>query len=170
MGKTNESSTAVARRPESGITRFSPWEELTELRHRMDDLFARAFGYTPLSRLIPGEVVEFEPQVDIHENEDQILAFASIPGFEAKQINVETAPESLTITGEREALYDDEKAMVHRVSGLSGKCSFRFYTTLPTEIDPNKVKATFHNGILKLEMPKTERARTKTVKVNVQAV
>jgi HSP20 family protein len=143
---------------------------LTELRHRMDDLFTRAFGYTPLSRLIPGEAVEFEPQVDLHENEDQIVAFASIPGFEPKQINVETTPEALTITGEREALYTDEKAVAHRVSGLSGKCSFRFYTTLPAEIDPNKVKATFHNGILKLEMPKTERARTRSVKVNVQAV
>lgn len=170
MTKSNEPGGAVARRPEGGIVRWSPWEELTELRHRMDDLFTRAFGYTPLSRLIPGEFMEFEPDVDIHETDDQIVAFASIPGFEPKQINLEATPEAITITGERKALYEEEKAVAHRTSGLSGKSSFKFYTTLPSEIDPNKVKATFHNGVLKLEMPKTERARTKTVKVNVQAV
>jgi HSP20 family protein len=170
MGKSNETSTAVVRRPESGITRWSPWEELTELRHRMDDLFARAFGYTPLSRMLPGERMEFEPEVDLHETDDQIVAIASIPGFEPKQINVEATSETITITGERQSLYEEDKAVAHRVSGLSGKCSIRFYATLPSEIDPNKVKATFHNGILKLEMPKTERARAKNVKVNVQAV
>lgn len=169
MGKNMEAATPVVRRSEGGLARWSPWDEFAELRHRMDDLFSQAFGYTPLSRLIPTETMEFEPAVDIYEVNDKVLVFASIPGFEPKQINLEVTPETITFTGERKAIYEDEKAVSHRVSGLSGQCNFKFYYTLPVEIDPNKVKATYTNGILKLEMPKTERARTKSVKVNVQA-
>ena len=169
MSRNYEPTTAVARRGEGGMTRWSPWEELTELRHRMDELFSRAFGYTPLSRLLPGEPMEWEPEVDLYETDTNVMAFTAIPGFEPKEIHIEATPETITITGERKAIYEDEKAISHRLSGLSGKCSLKVGYTLPCEIDPNKVKATFHNGVLQLEMPKTEAARTKSVKVNVQA-
>jgi HSP20 family protein len=167
MARNTEPSTGLARRGESGVTRWSPWDEMTDLRHRMDELFSRAFGYTPLSHLIPADAGEFEPPVDIHEADDRFVAHLSLPGYVTKDINLEATPNAIQIAGERKTLYDDDKAVPHRKSGVSNSGSFRFTYELPSEIDPNKVKATFSNGVLHVEMPKTERARSKGVKVNI---
>jgi HSP20 family protein len=169
MFRRNPQSTALARRPEGGLTHWSPWEEMEDLRRHMDDLFSRAFGYTPLSRLIPTETMGFEPAVDIYETDDNVLFFAALPGFTPDSIHIEATQDSLTIQGECKPCYADEKAVAHRQSWLSESGNFSVSYSLPTEIDPNKVKATYRNGVLQLEMPKTEPSRTKPVKVNVSA-
>ena len=51
---------------------------------------------------------------------------------------------------------------------MLGESRFRIHCTLLVEIDPNKVKASFRDGILELEMPKAEQAKTKSVKVEVK--
>lgn len=167
MSATSEKSTVPARPAEGHVARWSPMDELTELRRHMDDLFSRMFGYTPISRLIPNEGLTFEPQVDLYETEDKVVVCATIPGFTPKDINIEAAQNAVTISGERKPLYEGEKAVAHRRSGLDTASSFRISYTLPVEIDPNKVQATYDKGVLNVEMPKTEQARTKTVKVNV---
>lgn len=170
MFRKNVPSGTLAPRTEGeALTRWSPWEELADIRHRMEELFSRAFGYTPLSRLIPGEPGVFEPDVDLYETNEKVILMAATPGFKPEEIKVEATPDTIQIEGERKALFEDEKAVQHRGGWLSGSSRFSLSYTLPTEIDPNKVKATFSNGVLQLEMPKTERARAKGVKVNVTA-
>jgi len=169
MFRKNAPGTALAPRTEGEVVRWSPWEEMENIRHRMEELFSRAFGYTPLSRLIPSEPGVFEPAIDLYETDEKILLFAAVPGYTPEEIKVEATPETITLEGERKPLYEDEKAVQHRWSWLSGASRFSVCYTLPTEIDPNKVKATFCNGVLRLEMPKTEAAKTKSVKVSVKA-
>lgn len=147
---------------------FGPWQEFDSLRRHMDDLFARSFGYTPLSRMLPAEWTGFEPQVDIHETDEAILLHASLPGYKPEQITVEATNNTLSIRGERKALLENERAIAHQQNGVSGSSQFQIAYTLPSEIDPNKVKANFNNGVLELELPKTEQARTKSVKINVR--
>jgi len=161
--------TTLAKRNEGSLTYWTPLTEFNEMRQRMDDLFARMFGYTPLTNLIPAEWQENEPKVDIHETAELFQVLASLPGYTPDQIHVEATDNSITIRGERPALVDQEKATTHRDNGLSGSSQFQFAYTLPTEIDPNKVQATFKNGVLSLELPKTERARSKSVGVAIQA-
>lgn len=168
MTTNTQPGTAVARRPEGAIAHWSPWEEMNDLRLRMDDLFSRAFGYTPLSRMIPGNFGEFEPQFDLYETNDKVLVFVGLPGYTSKDVNLEVTPDQFTIKGERKAIYEDEKAAAHRTSGLAGSTNFSICHSLPVEIDPNSVKATFTNGVLQIEMLKSERARKKSVRVNVQ--
>ncbi|HZT43265.1 MAG TPA: Hsp20/alpha crystallin family protein [Chthonomonadaceae bacterium] len=166
MSEHNNQAT-IARRTPPAPARWSPFEELTEMRRQMDDVFGRMFGYTPLAQLIPTETVVFEPFVDIYETNDKILLFASLPGYAPENINVEATGETITIFGERKPLFENEKAIPHKQVGLVNAGSFRASYTLPIEVDPNKIKATFYHGVLQLELPKTEKARTKTVKVNV---
>jgi HSP20 family protein len=176
MAEKNAQNTALTRpgggamtRPGgAGLTQWNPWNEMAEMRRQMDDLFSRAFGYTPLSHLIPSEAQIFEPDVDIYETDDKVLLDASLPGFAPDQINVEATGDTVTIQGERTAFNEDEKAVQHRQSRISGFTRFSATYSLPAEIDPNRVKATFRNGMLHLEMPKTEQARTKGVKIHVE--
>src|SRR5262245_16471114 len=84
-----------------GLPRWSPFEEFGELRHRFDDLFSRAFGYTPLSRLIPNEPMTFEPVIDLYETETNLELYVSLPGFKPEMINVNVTPTFVLISGER---------------------------------------------------------------------
>ncbi len=168
MAQNNPQNTALARRKDAGMTRWTPWDEFASLRSQMDDLFTRAFGYTPLSQMIPSELSAMEPDIDIHETEDKVFVHASLPGYTRDQINVEATNDTLTISGERQPLFQNEKATRHGAGRVTGTARFNATYTLPSEIDPNQITATFRNGVLELQIPKSERARSKTVKVNVQ--
>ena len=148
------------------LTRWNPWEDLADTRRHMDEVFNRMFTAPPLPRLIPGEPTTFEPYVDIYETTDKVFCFVALPGFLPENINVEVTGNAITLYGEHKPLFEQE-GFAYRLAGVTAACNFRVYYTLPVEIDPNKVKATFFNGILQLEMFKTELARNKTVKVNV---
>ena len=146
----------------------NPWNEFQEMRHGMDDLFSRYFGYTPLSRLIPEEAPVFEPVVDIYETAEELLFFVAVPGFELKYIDVSVNADMLFVHGTRKpwiALPEDVR--IYRRSGLVENEQFTFNYTLPVPVDPDKVKATFHNGVLELHLPKIEAAKTRTIKVNI---
>lgn len=168
MVKNFGEGTAVARVPEGGLARWGVFDEFAELRHKMDELFSRAFGYTPLSRLLPNEPFVYEPIVDIYETDAAVEFYAAIPGFVPENIKVEATPESICIQGERKPLYS-EKAIVIRQGWVAYPVNFCCDYTLPVEIDPNNVKATFQNGVLHLIMKKTEMARKHVVPVTVIA-
>ncbi|HXG23088.1 MAG TPA: Hsp20/alpha crystallin family protein [Chthonomonadales bacterium] len=167
MTNRSSASTALARRGEGAITRFSPWTVMENLRREMDELISRAFGYTPLSRLISEEPVRFEPAVDIYETENELVALAALPGITPDQVHVEATADTLHIRGERKPFFVDEKATLHYQGWVNASGEFSVQYTLPVEIDPNKVKATFSNGILEIRMPKAEYARPKGVKIEV---
>ena len=167
---TKGSEIAPVTRPTEAVARWSPLDELNEMRHRMDDLFARAFGYTPLSRMLPEEVYTFEPAVDLFEAPDHFEAFIAVPGFTPDMINVSATGDTLTVEGERKALADVKEKTPRRNGWVSGGGSFKVDYTMNAEIEPNKIKATFKDGILHVEMPKSERALSKTVKVKVEPV
>lgn len=159
-------ASSLTRPAGSGVTHWNPWNAMAEMQRQMDDLFSRAFGYTPLSRMIPSDLNE--PDVDIYETDDKIRLDAALPGFAPNQINVEATADTVSIQGERSTFNEDEKAVQHRQSRTSGFTRFSATYSLPVEIDPNRVKATFRDGMLHLELPKTEQARKKGVKINVE--
>lgn len=167
LGK-KAASTTLAPRTEPGLTRWNPWSEWDEIRRQMDNLYSRAFGYTPLSEMIPVSGFNFEPAVDIYTSDDKVFAYAALPGFTPDAIHVEAGPDSLIIHGERKALHDTDRSVPEQKNGVTEESQFRIQCTLPAEIDPNKVKANFKNGVLELEMPKTEQAKTKSVKVTIK--
>src|SRR5436305_368928 len=104
MVKTND--LPVQSHVSEPLTKWSPFEEFGDLRHRIDDLFARAFGYTPLSRMIPNEAMTFEPVVDMVETEKNLELFVALPGFTPEMINVNVTPSFVAIEGERKSYCD----------------------------------------------------------------
>ena len=169
VGQKNQPSTSLARAGDPGMSAWSPWNEMTDFRHRFDDLISRAFGYTPLSRLLPSDMAGAEPAVDIYGTDDKILLFVALPGFGPDTINVEATRDTVTIHGECKPLYENANAVVYRQGWVCGAERVSATYSLPDEIDPNHIKATFKNGILELEMMKSEQARKKGVHVSVHA-
>jgi HSP20 family protein len=169
MAVNTPETVPAVRPPETPLSRWHPFDEFNELWRRMEDLFSRSSGYTPLSRLIPGETFTFEPTVDIFEKDDQVELIAAVPGFVPENIKVEATPEYIMIQGERESLHE-EKATPHRQRWASAAANFCVNYTMPAEIDPQSVKAVLKDGMLRVTVPKSETARMKTIPVKIEAV
>lgn len=169
MNRGTQQDTSLVR-TEGGIPTWSPVREFADLRRQMDDLFSRAFGYTPLSALIPGPVSNGpHSEADIYETDDKVIVLCPLPGFESNQIDVQATEGTITIRAERTSLMRDNNARQYRHGHMSSADQFQATYSLPDEIDPNKINATFKNGVLRIEAPKSERARHKAVKVNVKS-
>ena len=165
MFRRGSTGTSLARRGEQAPSVWNPWDLMNDMQRRMDEIFGRSFGFTPAMRW---PVIErLDPAVDVFETDDKVIAFAALPGYAPDNIRVEATTDTLSIQGERNALFEDEKATVHRSCGLTGSGQFSVSYTLPVEIDAEKVKASFTNGILRIEMPKAEHAKPKGVKVDI---
>ena len=127
------------------------------------------FGYMPQATFFPGSGFNFEPPVDIYTTDNEVSLYATLPGFKPEEINVEATVDTITVCGERKSLYDSDRAVADKQTGLMEETKFHIQCSLPAEVDPNKITSTLHNGVLHLQMPKTESAKTKSVKVPVKA-
>lgn len=162
--------TNVVRPIEGGVVPWNPFEELVEMKNRMDTLFNRDFTYTPLSRMIPAEFYNFEPTVECIPSETAFDIFVPVPGFTPESIQVDVQAKNIIIKGERPPLFEVEKP-VGRVQGWATlKATFAINYVLPTEINAAEVKATLNNGVLHLILPIAEMARVHTVPVKVVPV
>ena len=93
------------------------------------------------------------PKVNIYEYDDKIGIIAEIPGLDKKNVSVEVEENLLTISGDKHGFEDDgAKCITRELKHSSFKRSFN----LGEHLDGNDVTATFKDGILSIEIPKTE--------------
>jgi HSP20 family protein len=105
------------------------------------------------------------PSVDLYEEKDDIVVKAELPGMEKDNIEVNLSGNRLTIKGEKKQEEEVKKAGYYRSERSYG--SFVRTLELPREVQTDKVKAAFKNGILEVRLPKTEEAKKKETKVKV---
>jgi len=120
----------------------------------MKSAFASA-GMAPL----PQES-EWGPNVDIGETKDEIFVVAEFPGMKKEDIKVTKEDDILSITGNKKKEKEGEYLLEEINHG-----SFSRSFMLPENVDKEKIKAEFKDGILKIRMPKKEKV-SKTVEVN----
>jgi HSP20 family protein len=169
-----EKSTAVQRAPSSGSLRVVEPQTLFDRMSRIhDEIARRAFdlfqqdGLTgrDLQNWFDAEEQLVHPlHINISETDSALTVQAEVPGFEPKDIEISLEPTRLTISGKREA--NQERQDKGKVIYEELCCSEMLRVIdLPAEVDPEKTKATLKNGVLELEMPKTQRALGKRVEV-----
>ena len=107
----------------------------------------------------------FAPRVDIAENENELMMFAEMPGFDKGEIKVVVEDNVLTISGERKSSVEDENSHYLRKELRKGSFSRAF--TLPDYVEAEKINADYKDGVLKLTVPKVEKAKPKEISVNV---
>ena len=95
------------------------------------------------------------PKVNVYEYDDKIGIVAEIPGLSKKQVNIEVEDNVLTITGDKhkfEVGGDGAKVIRRELKHSSFKRSFQ----LGDQLDGDSVSAKFEDGILSINIPKTE--------------
>ena len=94
------------------------------------------------------------PKVNVYEYDDKVGIVAEIPGLSKKQIKVDVEDNILTISGDKHSVWDDAKAKVLRRE--LKQSSFKRSFTLGELLDGDDISANFKDGILSVEIPKTE--------------
>jgi len=105
---------------------------------------------------------DWAPRVDVIEDGQTIRIYADLPGLNREEINVSVERQSLTIAGVRKQPADKDLTW-HRTERLYG--TFKRVFSLPTTVDPEKVSAEYHAGVLEVLLPKAEHARPRMVQI-----
>jgi len=127
--------------------------------NRLFDEFSRGFDLPTLS-----SAGNFNwPSVEVSETDKLIKVDAELPGMEEKDVEVLLNDDVLTIRGEKRSESEDqERQWSERYYG-----SFERRIPLDAEVDADKITATFKNGVLKIEIPKSEQAQEKAKRIQI---
>ena len=141
------------------MTNLTRWDSFPSMREVMD----RFNSGLDEPGLLRGHATVADFPVEISETESDIQLKASLPGVEAKDIDISVQANSLTIKaeGKEEAEEKGKNFLRREMSYGAMQRSF----ALPTEVDAEKAEATFVNGVLRLKMPKITPSGAKQIKV-----
>lgn len=111
----------------------------------------------------PQEVI-LTPAVDIYETENAFVLLADLPGVDKENLHVDVKEGELSIDGRANGIHGkDERTLVEEFK--LGRYLRKF--ALDDTIDCEKIEASFKNGVLKLILPKVEKAKPKKIEVKV---
>jgi HSP20 family protein len=134
-----------------------PSPDVGELRRRMDQLFDRFAGASPVTSR-----AGVFPPVNLYESGDSYVLTAELPGLRNEEIDVSIERDRVTLHGERRIDYPKD-ASLHRVERRAG--AFRRTVQLPLEVEGEKVDAIYRNGVLTLRIPKAPEHQPRRIAV-----
>lgn len=151
----------------TALTRWNPFREMDDMQRRMSSLF----DWSPFRRsnLTNDEesitVAEWAPLVDIAEDDKEYLIKVELPEVQKDDVKVTVESGTLTISGERRAEKEEKGRKFHRVERYYGRFERSF--TIPDDAESDNVKAEFKDGVLRVHLAKSEKARPKQIEVKV---
>jgi HSP20 family protein len=141
------------------IARWSPYRDLTSLRTTMDRLFSDMWEGPDTS----STNLTFRLPVDIKETDNSYVIRAPVPGFKPEEVSVEVSGNVLSITASHQEQKEEKEGDYLRREMIMG--DFERQIALPSDARPDNVNATFDNGVLRIEIPRTPRPQPKKIEV-----
>lgn len=139
-----------------------PFEGMLSLRDAMNRLLEESFigptRFGTLGRAFP---------VDVRETDSDYVIEASLPGIKPNEMQVTATQNTVTIRATRKHEEKTEKTGKYvRRERYEGE--FSRTIGLPGPVDPSRITATYEQGVLAVQVPKTEAAKSKEIKVQVK--
>jgi HSP20 family protein len=130
------------------LIKFEPLREIESIHDRIQRYFDdfSNFGFTFTDN--------FNPRIDISEDEKSFNVIAEIPGIKKDNLKITLQDNILTIEGEKKKEDEVKEKNYYRSERVFG--NFKRCFTLPSEVDSEKVDAKFEDGILKIHLNKLE--------------
>jgi HSP20 family protein len=147
-----------------GTARWDPFREMADMQERME----RMFELSPLRSETGRGLLsarDWAPLVDVSEDEREYLVEAELPEVKKDDVKVSVENGVLHLSGERKHEEETRTKKQHRIERSYGRFARSF--TLPDDVDAAKVSAEFKDGLLKVHVLKSERAKPKTTEVKV---
>ena len=135
--------------------------DFDRLRRELDDLFGMAGLPAGIRSAAPGAF----PALNVGNTPTSVEIYAFAPGIDPAQVDVTIDRGVMTISGERPSALpkDDGKVNVYGNERFAGR--FRRAISLPEDIDPSKVEATYRDGVLRVSIARRESALPRRVTV-----
>jgi len=141
------------------------WEPAREIED-VFDRYAKAMGWSTGRGHELIATGDWTPRVDISETDAEFVIKAEIPDVKKEDVRVTMDDGILTVQGERKQEKEEKGRKFHRVERYYGRFVRSF--TLPDNVDETKIKASFKDGMLNLQIPKTAEAKPKSIEVKVE--
>jgi len=148
-------------RPMGSLMRRSPFEAL---ERQMEDMFDRVFRGWPARRLDP-DFVGWVPPLDMVDRKNEIVLRADLPGLDRKDIQVSVENGVLTLQGSRQQEKEEKDDDCYAMERWAG--AFSRSIALPQGVDPDRIEASFKNGVLEMRIPKTKETKGKKIDIKV---
>lgn len=111
----------------------------------------------------PGFTSRVFPSLNLTEDKDNYYLRAELPGVKPEELDISVVEDQVAIRGERKIPLEKKEFNYHRRERQEG--AFRRSISLPMEIDANRVNAELKQGILKITLPKHERAKPRKIQI-----
>ena len=148
-----------------GLSIWEPYRGLNlsgETIHKLFDDTAKTLSRFGIEDL--GDV-RWAPRVDIYEKEDSYVVRADLPGIKKEDIEIDLKDNTLAVRGEKKFNGKSDKENYVRIERKYGK--FVRNIRLSDNVDSGKIKASYKDGVLEINIPKREEALSKEIKVEV---
>lgn len=152
------------------------WENLSHEWAQFTDKAAHALTrFTPMGKEEEWagdyELVRYTPRLgvlasEVLEGDKDVVVRLEAPGLDANDFTIQVIGDSLLVRGEKRMERRDHKGHYHVMECAYG--SFQRVVPLPAEVDADRSKARYRNGVLKVTLPKTRHSRSHRIAVDVQ--
>lgn len=139
-------------------------QPISNLRREMDHIFNELIPFSWRFEEPEFELSTWSPTTDMMETDDEYIIESDLPGMSKNDIKINVQGNILTIEGEREKETKEEHNGYLRRERSFG--TFKRSFTLPQNVVEDKVKASFKDGVLTVHVPKAEKSKRKTVKID----
>lgn len=139
---------------------WNPFRELEEMRQRMESLFR------PVAWPSSTEGAVLVPPIDMYEEKDKYVVKAELPGMKKDEIDISVTDNVLTIKGERKEEKEKKEGNYFFSERYYG--TFLRSLNLPGNVDAKKICASYKDGVLQIDLPKTEEEKEKKIEVTVE--
>ncbi len=147
------------------LIRWDPFRDLFELKDVFDRFFNRNL---PLAAKSKKDSMDsfWTPAVDVYDKKDKLVVKAELPGVDKKDVKITVDDDNLTISGEtkrEEEVKEKDYYCAERSYG-----SFSRSISLPVAVERDKVKASFKDGVLTVDLPKSKDAKGRVLEIPIE--
>jgi HSP20 family protein len=143
---------------------WNPWKDLEEMEKRLSGVLGRSAVKSDGEKEAM-TVAEWSPLVAISEDERGYVLKAELPEIKKEDVKLTVQDNVLCIGGERKYEKEEKGKKYHRMERAYG--TFLRSFTLPEDADASRVAAEYKDGILRVHVPKSEKAKPKSIEVKV---
>jgi HSP20 family protein len=147
------------------LIRWDPFSNIATLQDRINRLFDDAFPRTAGDDDELSAGTAWRPYADIFETESGVTILMDLPGVDKENVSVEVKENILSITGSRACEEEVDESKYYRRERSVG--SFKRSFGMRGTIAPDKIKASFKNGVLKIELAKPLEEKPRQVSVQI---
>ena len=145
------------------LIRWNPIREMSSFQDEMDKVFSDVFGRRWLTEEA-GKGMIWQPPVDVEEQPDRYVIHVELPGMKLEDIKITLEDNRLLIRGEKTRTEEKQNATYHRLERVYG--AFERSFTLTHAVKPDKIEATYRDGVLEVTVPKAEEAKAREIPIN----